>query len=82
MAIEHRVLVTPKLYPEGKDDGSPPGSFRLEIHTDRQRRDGRTRLWGNESPTERVIAAEGLTRNQVKDLIAEAADWLAWNGKD
>jgi hypothetical protein len=82
MAVEHRVLVTPKLYPEGEDDGTLPRTFRLEIHTEYQRRDGRQPAWMNEQDAQRETAAERLTRQQVVNLIEDAAAWLAYDGTD
>lgn len=80
MAVEYRDDRELKITPEGEDDGMLPRTFRLEELTARQRRDGRTSLWQDETPRERAVLAEGITRAEAVKLIGELADWLAWDG--
>jgi hypothetical protein len=82
MTVEHRDHRELKINPEGPDDGAPPRTFRLDVFTARQRRDGHQKMWLDETPRERAVLAEGITRRELSGFIAEAADWLAWDGNN
>jgi hypothetical protein len=80
MAVEHRDHRELKINPEGSDDGMLPRTFRLDVITARQSRDGRSTLWRDEAAAVRTLLAAGITRPEAVDLITQLADWLAWDG--
>lgn len=81
MATETRVKRTLKFEPDSGDDGQLPPTFRLVATDEPQKRDGRTYpRWASTAPGTRTVLAEGVTRREVSVLIADAADWLSWDG--
>jgi hypothetical protein len=82
MAVEHRNHRKLDLAPQGTDDGELPAAFRLVVVTSAQSEDGRSTIWRDDAPATRTTLAENISRCELSVLIAEAADWLAWDGTD
>jgi len=80
MTVERRDHRDLKINPEGKDDGTLPRTFRLEAWAARQQRDGRSRIWRDETAAQWIVLAEGITRAEAVDLISQLAEALAWDG--
>lgn len=82
MAVETRNYRKLDLSPQGTDDGELPVAFRLIAVTSIQSKDGRSTIWRDTAPATRTTLAENISRRELSELIAEGADWLAWDGTD
>lgn len=83
MAVETRTHREPKLTPQTPEDETQvPQTFRLDLWTTPQRRDGHSRAWLATGPPEVKRLVDGITRAEMATLIADAADWLAYLGED
>lgn len=83
MAAETRTRRELKLNAEGKDDGQLPRTFSLAAWETPQKRDARTAVgWTNTASAQVTTLAEGITRDGLTVLIADAAGWLAWDGSN
>jgi hypothetical protein len=79
----YRTLRELKFEPEGPEVPGAIKSFRLELRTTRQSRRTPRENWQQDTSVPmpahvRTPLAEGLSRRELSELIAEAADWLAY----
>lgn len=80
--MQYRTQVELKIEPDGPEKPGAIETFRLERHITRQVRRSDRETWLGDSGTpdwhKREDLITGITRSQLADLIAEAADWLSY----
>lgn len=85
--IKRTFTYEPCTWPQDSGDETPPDTFKLVRHDERQHRAQGHSTWlrgtsGDGPNPAHATLAEDLTPAELVGMITSAADWLAYRGED